>query len=92
MINHFCQTPLWEVGRRLTAVATGREPAELVICNARLINVCTGEIQPGMDVAVVQGRIALVGAIPPGCIGPDTRVIQAEGGLISRLFGWPYSY
>ena len=86
MINHFCQTPLWEVGRRLTAVATGREPAELVICNARLINVCTGEIQPGMDVAVVQGRIALVGAIPPGCIGPDTRVIQAEGGLIAPGF------
>ena len=86
MIHHFCRVPLWEAGRKLTAVAAGREPAELVIRNARLVNVCTGEIQEGIGVAVALGRIALVGTLPEGCIGPDTQVIQADGSLIAPGF------
>lgn len=44
MINTFCKFPLWECTRKLSAVAMGKEKADLVIVNAKLINVCTREI------------------------------------------------
>ena len=43
MINKFCKKPLWEVSQTLSAVAGGGKPAETVIKNAKLINVCTNE-------------------------------------------------
>ena len=46
---------------RLVAVAGGREKARLVIKNARVVNVFSGEIYR-TDVAVDQGRIAGLGA------------------------------
>ncbi|MEA1926804.1 MAG: adenine deaminase, partial [Candidatus Auribacterota bacterium] len=52
---------LYEVTRDLAAVAMGREPADLIIKNARLVNVNTARIQDGIDVAVKKGLIALVG-------------------------------
>ena len=58
MLNSFCRKPLYEVTGKLARVAMGAEKAELVIRNARLVNVCTAEIQEGMDVAVSEGRIA----------------------------------
>mgnify|MGYP005934715237 CR=1 FL=1 len=69
----------------LAATAEGRIPAETVIRDARLVNVCTGEIQGHTDVAIAQGRIALVGD-GSHCIGPDTRVIEAEGQYIAPGF------
>ena len=69
----------------LAATAEGRIPAETVIRDARLVNVCTGEIQEHTDVAIAQGRIALVGD-GSHCIGPDTRVIEAEGQYIAPGF------
>ncbi len=44
----------------LLAVARGEEPADLVLRNARLVNVLTGEIER-TDVAVAGSRIAAVG-------------------------------
>lgn len=85
MINKFCKTPLWEAAPVLAAVAQGRIPAETVIQGARLVNVCTGEILDGMDVAVSQGRIALVGDASH-CIGPDTQVIDGSGSFIAPGF------
>ena len=61
MINKFCKTPLYMCSTTLVDVAMGRKPADLVIKNARLINVCTREILDGMSVAVACGRIAMVG-------------------------------
>lgn len=52
MINKFCKTPLYMCSTTLVDVAMGRKPADLVIKNARLINVCTREILDGMSVAV----------------------------------------
>lgn len=69
----------------LAATAEGRIPAETVIRDARLVNVCTGEIMEHTDVAIAQGRIALVGD-GSHCIGPDTRVIEAEGQYIAPGF------
>ncbi|MBA7662331.1 Adenine deaminase [subsurface metagenome] len=41
-------------------MAKGKLPADLVLANARVVNVFTGEIEPG-DVAIYRGRIAGVG-------------------------------
>lgn len=85
MFNMFQNQPLWEVSQSLTAVAMGREPADLVIKNGRLINVCTREIQDDIDVAVKNGRIALVGNADH-CIGDATEVIEANGRYIAPGF------
>ena len=85
MINTFCTSPLWECSQTLAAVAQGRKPAETVICNAKLINVCTGEILPDTDVAIACGRIALVGNAQH-CIGENTIVIDAKGQYIAPGF------
>ena len=45
MLNRFCKRPLYEVTQTLARVAMGAEPAELVIRNARLVNVCTAHRQ-----------------------------------------------
>lgn len=85
MINTFCKHPLWEVSQTLAAVAGGRQSADLVITNANLINVCTHEIQSNISVAVACGRIALVGDASH-CIGPDTKVIDAQGKYLAPSF------
>ena len=85
MLNKFCKKPLYEVTRTLTKVALGVEKAETVIRNARLVNVCTAEIQENIDVAIAEGRIALVGDASH-CIGPDTKVINAAGQYIAPGF------
>ena len=85
MLNKFCKRPLYEVTRTLAKTAMGTEKAELVIKNARLVNVCTAEIQDGIDVAISEGRIALVGDAAH-CIGENTRVIDASGQYIAPGF------
>lgn len=85
MINSYCKSPLWEVSRTLCDVAMGSRPAEIVIKNAKLVNVCTHEIQDNMQVAIAAGRIALVGDAAH-CIGEGTRVIDAAGQYIAPGF------
>ena len=85
MINRFCKKPLWECTIRLAKVATGAEKADLVIKNARLINVCTREIMDNISVAVADGRIALVGNAEH-CIGENTTVIDAENKYLAPAF------
>ncbi|MCL2889069.1 MAG: adenine deaminase [Eggerthellaceae bacterium] len=70
----------------LVAVAQGRKPADTVIENAKLINVCSAEIQEGISVAITCGRIAYVGADAKHCIGEGTRVIDAQGQFIAPGF------
>lgn len=85
MRNNFCKKHLWEVTATLAAVAQGQIPAETVIRNAHLVNVCTREIEKHIDVAITQGRIALVGDAAH-CIGEGTRVIDAEEAYIAPGF------
>lgn len=68
-----------DVTRRLVAVASGRRPADLVIRNGRWVNVSSGEILPGTDVAILGDRIAYCGPDAGPAIGPDTHVIDAAG-------------
>ena len=81
----FCKHQLWECSRTLADVAMGRRPADTVIRNARLVNVCTREILDHTDVAIACGRIALVGD-GTHCIGPETEVIEAGGQLLAPGF------
>ena len=63
MQNKFCRVPLAECTRTLVDVAMGRKSADLVIRGAKLVNVCTGEVLDGYDVAVSCGRIAAIGDV-----------------------------
>ena len=82
MFNAFCKKQLWECSKELSATAMGAIPAQTVITNAKLINVCTKEVQENISVAIHSGRIALVGDAAH-CIGPETKVIDAEGMYIA---------
>ena len=70
--------PWHEMTQDLVAVAMGRKHADTVICNGRWVNVHSGEILPGTDVAIYGGRIAYVGPDASHCIGPQTRIIEAK--------------
>ncbi len=63
----------------LRQVALGIEKADLVIINARLVNVYTNEIQDNYGVAIKGRWIALVGPDVTASIGRDTTIIDAAG-------------
>ena len=71
--------PWADLAGDLVAVAMGRKPADLVICNGRWVNVYSGEIIDGCDIAVIGGRIAWAGPDGGHTIGPATTIIEAEG-------------
>lgn len=68
---------------RLRRVALGEQPADLVVRNARLVNVYTGELQPGMGLAAAGGWIAYLGPEVDFCIGPQTEVLEAGDRLLA---------
>ena len=63
----------------LVDVAMGRKPASLVIRNGQWVCVQTGEVIPGMDIAVSGDRIAYVGPDASHTIGKKTHIIDAAG-------------
>lgn len=69
----------------LVSTALGREKADLVIKNASLVNVYTGELIEDTDVAVKGDRIALVGEADR-TIGNDTLVLDANGKYLAPGF------
>lgn len=71
--------PWNEVAPLLVDVAMGRTPADTVIRNGKWVNVYSGEIIPGTDVAIVAGRFAYVGPDAGHAIGESTVIVDAEG-------------
>lgn len=71
-----------EVSRTLAEVALGTKKADLVVKNGTLVNVYTGELQPNIDVAIAEGRIAYVGDAGH-TIGDNTIIVDAAGRYIS---------
>ncbi|MDC0087470.1 adenine deaminase [Amylibacter sp.] len=65
-----------EVAPRLIAVAAGREQADRVFRNCKLVNVQTREVLDGWQVAIAEGRFAYVGADASHCIGADTEIFD----------------
>ena len=72
------RTELWEILRELIDVALGRLKADLIVENATLVNVFTGELQEGVDIAIFKDRIALVGDAEHAK-GLRTNVVRADG-------------
>jgi len=67
--------------KRLCRVALGREPADLILNNGRVLNVYTGEVLR-QQILTASGRIAYVG---PHCdfpLGPDTGVVDLDGQVV----------
>lgn len=71
--------PWHEMTRDLVDVAMGRKPADLVIRNGRWVNVHSGEVIPGTDVAIFGSRIAYVGEDASHAVGENTELIEADG-------------
>ncbi|RST87828.1 adenine deaminase [Aquibium carbonis] len=76
----FRKPKIWtDAAPALVDVAMGRRPADLVVRNGRWVNVYSGEIIPGTDIAVVEGRFAYCGPDAGHCIGENTVVVDAAG-------------
>lgn len=71
--------PWAEAARLLVDVAMGRKPADLVVRNGRWVNVHSGEVIAGTDIAVVAGRFAYCGPDASHAIGQGTKVVDAAG-------------
>ncbi len=69
---------LEDVTKLLVDTAMGRVKADLVVKNGKLVNVFTGEIIEGVDVAIKGDRIALVGKADH-TVGDSTQVVDANG-------------
>ena len=66
---------------KLIETARGERPAELFVRGGTIANVYSGELHPG-NVAVTGGRIAYVGE-GEWAVGPETRVIEADGMVVA---------
>jgi len=68
-----------QVSQEVVATAMGREAADLIIRNGRLVNVNIGRIQDGVDIAVRKGIIAFVGKGSHLLADAHTQVVDAGG-------------
>ena len=68
--------------QNLMDVALGRQPADLAVVNARLVNVYTGEILDNQSVCTCGEKIAFVGPDAGHAIGERTTVIDAAGATL----------
>lgn len=71
--------PWQDVASQLIDVAMGRAPADCLIRQGRWVNVHSGEVIPGTDIAIKAGRFAYVGSGGAYTAGPETQIIEAEG-------------
>ena len=68
-----------ESTRKLVDCAMGRLPADMIIRKGQWVSVQSGEIIPDTDIAILAGRIAYVGPDASHSLGPQTKVIEADG-------------
>lgn len=71
---------------KLVRGALGEIQADLIVTGGKLINVYSGEILEGMELAVVDGRICYVGPSARHCRGRTTEIIDAAGCHLSPGF------
>ncbi len=71
-----------ETAPRLIDVASARAPADMVIRQGKWVNVHSREVIENTDIAIAEGRFAYCGPDASAMIGPDTKVIEAEGRYI----------
>ena len=71
--------PWSETAPQLVDVAMGRAPADMLVRGGRWVNVHSGEIIDHTDIAIKAGRFAVVGPDLGYTVGPDTKIIEANG-------------
>ncbi|WP_127523563.1 adenine deaminase [Mesorhizobium sp. Z1-4] len=71
--------PWSDLAPLLVDVAMGRKPADMVVRNGRWVNVYSGEVISGTDLAIVAGRFAYCGPDASHAIGEKTKVVDAAG-------------
>jgi adenine deaminase len=71
--------PWSETAPQLVDVAMGRAPADMLVRGGRWVNVYSGEIIDNTDIAIKAGRFAVVGPDLGYTVGPDTKIIEANG-------------
>jgi adenine deaminase len=71
---------------RLIQGALGEIKADLIVTHGKLINVYSGEILEGMEIAVLDGRVCYVGESAAHARGESTEVFDAEGLYVSPGF------
>ncbi len=69
----------------LVDVALGRLSADKVVVNGEFLDVATGRIRKGVNIAIKGARVAKIGDVDD-TIGPDTEVIDAQGTIITPGF------
>jgi len=67
------------ITRELAAVAMGTLPADLVLKNGNLVDVCTARVRSGCALAVYKGIIVCVGSCDHIMTGKDTKVVDVTG-------------
>jgi adenine deaminase len=72
--------------QQLVQVALGREPADTIIRGATVLNVFTGEWEPGQDIVIKGERIAWVGR-SKGWPGKAAQIVDAGGEWAVPGFG-----
>ncbi|MGH7769143.1 MAG: adenine deaminase C-terminal domain-containing protein [Candidatus Binatia bacterium] len=65
--------------KRLIRGALGDIKADLIVTGGKLVNVYSGEILDGMEIAVLDGRICHVGPSAAHARGEKTEIIDARG-------------
>ena len=71
---------------RLIRCALGEIKSDLIISGGKLVNVYSGEILEGMEIAVIDGRISYVGASAQHTRGGATEVLHASGAYVAPGF------
>jgi len=71
---------------RLVRCAMGEIPAELIVTGGKLINVYSGEILEGLEIAVLDERVCYVGPNAAHTRGDRTEVLDARGLYIAPGF------
>ncbi|HEX9143611.1 MAG TPA: adenine deaminase C-terminal domain-containing protein [Candidatus Binatia bacterium] len=72
--------------KRLVRGAMGDLKADLLVTNGKLINVYSGEIIEGMEIAVIDGRICYVGPSAAHTRGEQTEIWDARGLYVAPGF------
>ena len=71
---------------RLIRGAMGEIKADLIVTGGELVNVYSGEILRGFEIAVLDGRICYVGPSAAHTAGPATRRLDAKGLIVAPGF------
>ena len=72
--------------KRLIRGAIGELKADLIVTGGKLINVYSGEIAEGVEIAVIDGRFCYVGPSAAHARGEDTEILDARGLYVAPGF------